>query len=307
MKKITIFATLMLLIVSIFGCKKLENDQSLKIFSIIGDVKIIQNTVAKTPNVGDIIQKDDEIITGDMSVADLLLGEEGVIRVQQNSHIKMASVINKTSTDTQIDMDNGKVYITLSKMRKGTFKVKTPTAVASVRGTSFRVTAGENKSKLDVLVGKIKVNPIKDEKVIEEIEAIVEKNQTVEIDKKAVENAIEKKEEIKVAELKKEEIKEIKNEVKNIKPEIVEKLGKEAKKEINENILKQEPDTDDSAEEKDLLQKKQQRQLALKLAKEKQTKINRENKSRLEAERKERLKKEREKKIRDRAANVPTL
>lgn len=59
--------------------------------------------------------------------------------------------------------------------------------------------------------------------------ATVESNQTVELDEAAVKQAVEKKKEITVIDLRPEVIEEIREEVKDVKPGILEKLNEDAR------------------------------------------------------------------------------
>ncbi len=86
------------------------------------------------------------------------------------------------------------MFVTVSKLAKGSsFEVASPTTIAAVRGTSFRVTADENSSRIDVLSRKIKVNPVQEGKVIESIETVIETNNTVSLDIKDVEKIVGKR------------------------------------------------------------------------------------------------------------------
>jgi hypothetical protein len=109
------------------------------------------------------------------------------------------------------------MFIGLSKLgRDDNFKIKTPTAVAAIRGTSVRVTADEKSSQIDVLAGKVMVNPVKEGKVIEDVEKVVEKNDMVVLDTKKVDEVIASKQ-IEVKKLDTEQIEQIQVENEGIK------------------------------------------------------------------------------------------
>jgi hypothetical protein len=260
--------------VGMTACKKEDPDKTVKLYSMVGNVKVVISKKEKGAAVGDVLLAGDSIRTGADSIADILFGTAGIIRVQPDSNIDIATLMDPISGDSQLNMAAGKINVTLAKLKKGDFRVQTPTAVASVRGTTFRITADEKAMRLDVVTGAVKVNPIHNNTVVSEVETMVETNQTVNLDEKAVKQAIEEKKEIKVTELKAEDVEKIKDEVRDIKPGILEKLNKDAQKEIREKVLA--PD-DSAAREK---REKEEKEKKEKEKKERAMKLLREQKLR---------------------------
>jgi hypothetical protein len=281
----------------ITGCKKEDPDKTVKVYNFIGDVKVVASSVEKAAAAGDVLNTGDSISTGERSSADILFGTSGIIRIQEKTNISVASLMDQATGDSRLDMSSGKINVTLARLKKGTFSVKTHNVVAAVRGTTFRVTADDTTSRVDVVNGAVKVNPVQNNTVVAGMEKTVETNQTVELDEKSVKLAVEEKKEIKVKELEPEEIRQIKEEVKDMKPEIIEKLNDDARKEMKEKVLA----PDDSAEkEKEKKEKdKKEKDQALKLLQEKnyREKMNIE-KARLEKEKlgKEKLQQQTDKK-----------
>ncbi len=257
MKHVLSIMIIFLLAAGVTVCKKDDKDRAITIQGLIGEVMIVAGNTEKPATVGDVLITGDGIRTGADSIADVLYGSEGIIRIQPDSNILLSSLMDPATGDSQLDMPQGKMYVTLSKLKKGDFRVKTPTAVASVRGTSFRITADEKASRLDVVTGAVRINPVQNDTVVTGVEKTVETNQTVELDEKAVKQAVEQKKEITVTEMKAEEVEEIRKEIRDIKPEMLEKLNQEARKEIREKVMA--PAPDDSAErekaEKETLEK----------------------------------------------------
>ncbi len=236
------------LAVAITGCKKEEIDKTARVYSMVGDVKVAAGDRERAAAVGDILAAGDTVRTGADSIADILFGDAGIMRIQAGSSVSMASIMDPATGDTRLDMPGGTVTVTLSKMKKGTFSVKTPTAVAAVRGTTFRISADRKASRLDVVTGSVTVNLVQNNAVVPAVEKTVGTNQTVVLDEKTVKEAVELKKEIRVAELKPEEIKKIRDEVRDIKPEVLEKLNSEARQEIKEKVL---PPADSDNREKE--------------------------------------------------------
>ena len=80
----------------------------------------------------------DRVVTGDRSLARLLLGGKAVVTVRERSALTVTEVPGRST----IDLDSGKVAVAVAKdkMRPGEqIEVKSPNAVAAVRGTVFVV------------------------------------------------------------------------------------------------------------------------------------------------------------------------
>jgi hypothetical protein len=273
-----------------------------KIQFIIGDVKISGVSGSREAKAGENININESIITGKKSAVDVIFGASGVIRINENSRVAIKSIADKNTGDTVMDMDKGKVFITLAKLKGKSFRVKTPTAVASVRGTSFTVVSDNKGAKLSVANGTVAVNPVKDGKIFEDKTASVEAGKkTGYIDKKSVEKIIEGKMEIPVMDMTPAEKIEIQSEVKNIKIEAIPDLSMELKEEIKQQIeISAVPGIKESRKESSI--KKDEREDILKKVEE-EKKIREAELKKL-AEEKKQLE---EKKKKDRASNIPTL
>lgn len=233
--KIVFLSILSILVITFFSCKKEETKKSfLSAQTVFGDVKVESNGNIITPVPGTEISENSTIKTGKLSIIDLQYKDSGVIRINENSILNVERLFASEQADeTILQMDKGKVFVSVAKLlKKSKFQVKTATTVAAIRGTSFRVSAESGKSRIDVLHGKIKVNPVKDNKVIEHVEQYVETNNALEIEDTAIDEIIEEKKEIEVVKLEPEEIETIKEEVKLIK--VDESVAEETKKEMEE-------------------------------------------------------------------------
>jgi len=290
MKK-SISLILLLLISLPISCKKEEPEASqLIVQSTIGDVIVESSQGERVPLVGDVIREGEIIVTKDRSVIDIRYGTQGILRISEKSRVTIAVLLSSEAGDqTNLTMDEGKLFVTISKLSKNSkFEVATKTSVAAVRGTSFRVVADTKSSKIDVLSGKIRVNPVKDGKVVEEAEKVVETNRTVVLDEETVEEIVEKKKEIEVATIKPEDAKEIREEVKDIT--VDEKVTEEVKKEIKEVVL------EGKIDEEAKLEKEREAEAA-----KKRLETDRLNKEKIEQQRRERERLERERAEKERA------
>ena len=263
------------------ACKKEDPDKTVRIYSLVGDVKVVASQKEKAASIGDVLLAGDSIRTGADSIVDILFGTAGIIRIHPDTNISVTTLMDEVTGDTRLDMAAGKMNVTLAKLSKGEFRVQTPVAVASVRGTTFRITAEEKAMRLDVVTGAVRISPVRNNTVVADAGKTVEMNQTVKLDEKTVNKVVEKKAEIIVAELKPGEVTQIKDEIRGIKPGMIEKLNKDAQEEIREKVLA--PD-DSAAREKEEKEKKDRetKELAAKILRE-QTQRQKEAKKLMES------------------------
>ena len=228
-------------IMVIGGCSQQKVDDYASIMFSIGDVK--KN--GQLANIGDILNQNDVIETGTMSSCDIKIGDS-MIRIKENSKAILAQLLRKDGIEnTTLGLDVGKMICKPKKLLKNeSFLVKTPTAVAGVRGTNFSVEADAQKTtRIKVFDGKVAV--VKRVEAVEQhIDKIIEAAPVVEEKEKVVITA----EDVKKAEKKIEEV--IKKEG-QATPLAVEKVLAAAKEEIvvkKEEVQKFKPE--DFKEEK---------------------------------------------------------
>lgn len=278
------FIIILLLTIPQFNCKKEQKEISkLTVQSAIGNVIIKSANSERVPVIGEEIKQGDRIITSKRSIIDIQYRTNGVLRINENSNVEIALLLSSNGVEhSKLNMPEGKIFVTISKLTKDSkFEVSTNTTVAAIRGTSFRVTAGKKESKIDVLAGKIKVNPVKDGQVVEKIEKIVETNNTVMLDDKSVDEIVEGKKEIEVVKLKTEDAEEIREEIKDIK--VSEQMKQEVKEEIKEVI--REGKIDEEAEKERLEKEKREKEERAALERKKRTERERIKRERIEKER----------------------
>ena len=154
MRKIMIIAAALTLACAVSCSKKAENaDASISFF--IGDVT--RNGTAV--NIGDIISEQDAIVTAVQSSCDIKLGGS-IIRIKEKSKMIFSAIsIRGGNENTSLELGEGKLLCKPKKLLKNdSFTVKTPTAVAAVRGTEFTVESDANQTtRIKVYDGKVKV------------------------------------------------------------------------------------------------------------------------------------------------------
>src|SRR5438128_11738065 len=99
----------------------------------------------------------DRVVTGDRSLARLLLGGRAVVTVRERSALTITELPGRST----IDLDSGKVAVAVAKdkMRPGEqIEVKSPNAVAAVRGTVFVVEVIRASASADDAQGGVTTN-----------------------------------------------------------------------------------------------------------------------------------------------------
>ncbi len=158
------FLLFMVVGVSVFfvGCneKSAKKDQSsVKMIFTIGDVQIKNNGSWNDAVEQMSLVQGDEIKTGENSECSFVVGAGSNVAIKQNTRFLISSVFkDKSGSETNVfSIEEGKAVINPKKLLKGdSFNVKTPTAVAGVRGTKFIIaTSKKGKLRVAVVEGKV--------------------------------------------------------------------------------------------------------------------------------------------------------
>ncbi len=134
-----------------------ENQHGL--FMVVkGDVKITSGSKAPFPvKVGSKVVVGDLITTGKDSRAKIVMADRNVINISPDSRMQIAKYANDAANGTknvEIKLDQGKIRNNVEQSydgEKSKFILKTPTAVAGVRGTQF-VTSFDSKTQKTQIV-----------------------------------------------------------------------------------------------------------------------------------------------------------
>lgn len=127
------------------------------------------------------IQKDDCIITGEKSFAEIFLDDGSVVKVEESSEINLKELVFDSETDEihlEIFMKAGILLANIVEavQRSPSVKVYTSNAVAGVRGTEFIVDATETRATtIGVFSGEVDAFGLDDEGSILENEPVLVK------------------------------------------------------------------------------------------------------------------------------------
>ncbi|PKL16419.1 MAG: hypothetical protein CVV49_16375 [Spirochaetae bacterium HGW-Spirochaetae-5] len=161
MKKVYAVMMLMML-VSVLSVSCGKGKSASAFISFYSGTATIQtaNAQPRPVAVQDMVKDGDVIETGDKSSVIVQVGDELLVRFEANTKVVVTSITDIAKRE--INLEKGKVLSSVAKLKKGSeYSVKTPTAVASVRGTEF-LTDFDN-GKTIVAVGKGSVSVVKTE------------------------------------------------------------------------------------------------------------------------------------------------
>lgn len=150
--------------IAVNGCSKKEEEPLATIAGVIpvvtftlGDVKKIKTGITSTLAAGEKLAPYDEIVTGKSSLAVIQIKDDSVVRIQENTRLVMETL---TDDSKVLNLREGQILAKIVKLDKSKeFSVKTQTVLASVRGTSFRVSQTGSTCTIAVADGKVAVAP----------------------------------------------------------------------------------------------------------------------------------------------------
>jgi hypothetical protein len=137
MNKFRIITLLFVLIsVNLFSADPPKDSPVAIIMKIINDVTARKNGANWGPaKTGTPLSTTDEVKTGDKSLALIKFTDNSLIRVRENSSLKIYADKDKGQLSKNTYIDKGKVGFNVSKQENEEFRFTTPTMVASIRGT----------------------------------------------------------------------------------------------------------------------------------------------------------------------------
>lgn len=147
--------------------------QGIVIFSV-GDITIKQQDQAPRPlSLQDMVSQGDTIVTGDKSFATIQFQDIGLLRIQEKTIVTLTTLF--ANDRGEVYLDQGQVLSKLHRLKKETeYRIKTPTAVASVRGTEYSASYLNGKSLVSVRTGKVAVSTSKSSGAAEQAEDLSE-------------------------------------------------------------------------------------------------------------------------------------
>ncbi len=161
MKKSLLFLILVSGVIAIPSAARCESAASqIRVNAVKGEASVIRADQTIPIKTGDTLQQGDQIRTASDGTVDLTVNNVAGYRALPESE---SSILNADPHDMNLSVTKGKIVINLSKLSKdSTFQVKTPTAIAAVRGTQFSCEAngGDRGSSFAVREGAVEVQTL---------------------------------------------------------------------------------------------------------------------------------------------------
>jgi hypothetical protein len=141
--------------------KKKATHAAAVVFVVGKDAKIVTAQGEKPATKGAVLYESDKVITGKKSQVDLVLPNNILMRLDQNTTLEMKELAlgEGGAQQDRLMLQRGTVFAKVAKLdTKSSFAIQTPTLVAGVRGTQFMTEADETgKGKVAVIEGKVAV------------------------------------------------------------------------------------------------------------------------------------------------------
>lgn len=128
--------------------------------SVLGTIKVVQGGTENKAKVNVAVYEGDVIKSSADSRATIVMKDTNILRVSPNTELQIT--VYKNDKKVELKLDKGKVRNAVNVSYDGkenTFLIKTPTAVAGVRGTDF-VTSYDTKTQVTqvtTLEGKVEL------------------------------------------------------------------------------------------------------------------------------------------------------
>src|SRR6185295_1319649 len=154
-----------MLLLPVFWVGELYAEEPVPAGTVTGLAGKANLTHASTPQFSlplkfkDSVLLGDKINTGEESIVKLLMGGKALLTIRELS----VFTVTESPGRSTVDIQSGKMVLSIvkSKMKPGeTIEVKTPNAIAAVRGTVFFVEVSGSTASFYVLTGAIQVSAI---------------------------------------------------------------------------------------------------------------------------------------------------
>lgn len=162
MKKFSIIGMVLVAAAAVMtGCVKKQAlmPDTAVITMVVGDAKVQTGTQVRACQTGDKVSKGDILSTAAKSYLVLQLGDNYIFRIEEMSFVEINNLAKAGANELQLK--EGRVLAKVNKLKKeDSCTVKTPTAVAAVRGTEFSAEYNGVVTKVAVGTGKVNVTQI---------------------------------------------------------------------------------------------------------------------------------------------------
>jgi hypothetical protein len=153
MAKALLLIALFLPLNSILGAD--GNDAKFKVVFVLGEVT--KSLTGEALKLNSYVTSGEKVTTGPQSLAEIMMADESRIRVGENSVYTVDPPAKKGERTLLGFLEVGKIWLKIKKVVfKRSLKIKTPSSVVAVRGTTLDLYLPENSSgQVNVFEGRI--------------------------------------------------------------------------------------------------------------------------------------------------------
>lgn len=150
------FSLAVIVISLLAGCGQKQATEDAVVIFTMGDVQLQRGSDVIGVKVRDMLKDGDIVTTGANSCIVAQAGENLVFRIEADSRAELSAIAEFGNNEYRLD--RGLLLLKVIKLKKAEYcTIKTPTTVASVRGTVFSVEHNEGFTNVAVSEGKVSV------------------------------------------------------------------------------------------------------------------------------------------------------
>jgi len=123
-----------------------------------GEVNVIRASEGKTitAEMGMLLSPGDVVKTGEEGYASIVFQDDGSrVKLDEESQLTLNAIRQKKTLSKRLFLETGKIWARITKRRGTDVEVKTPTSVASVKGTKFIMEEKKGETNLWVLADSV--------------------------------------------------------------------------------------------------------------------------------------------------------
>jgi len=133
------------------------NRKAIAVF-LQGEVGIETDKGIKRLFSGDLVKPGEIIVTGQDGTVDLAFSEGSLVRVSPNGRLTIREFMVTDKSAVNLELKKGDVLsIVQRQSASDSFRITTPTAIAGVRGTTFRVSTTGESTRISLIEGSVEI------------------------------------------------------------------------------------------------------------------------------------------------------
>lgn len=165
MKNQKIFLKRSLVLLLLFAISSIglyTNDTTMGLITkvILEVMKKSETTDWKKTEKGEVIKAGDALRTGKKSLAVIKFKDNSMLRVREQSELKITSDVDKETILKNVKIQRGTVGFDVKKQQNEQFILSSPTSIASIRGTQGKISSVELKDTVIVIDGLVNLRNI---------------------------------------------------------------------------------------------------------------------------------------------------